>query len=80
MLLMLGGVGVGVLLVLGAGVGLVVGLVVGAGVGLVEAGVGLVEAGVGLGMGVVVGLAPVGPVDLVPDAGRYQAILATYIS
>ena len=73
MLLMLGGVGVGVLLVLGAGVGLVVGLVVGAGVGLVE-------AGVGLGMGVVVGLAPVGPVDLVPDAGRYQAILATYIS
>ena len=70
---MRGGVVVGVLLVLGAGVGLVVGLVVGAGVGLVE-------AGVGLRMGVVVGLAPVGPVDLVPDAGRYQAILATYIS
>ena len=66
MLLMRGGVGVGVLLVLGAGVGLVVGLVVG--------------AGVGLRMGVVVGLALVGPVDLVPDAGRYQAILATYIS
>ena len=73
MLLMRGGVGVGVLLVLGAGVGLVVGLVVGAGVGLVE-------AGVGLRIGVVVGLALVGPVDLVPDAGRYQAILATYIS
>ena len=70
---MLGGVGVGVLLVLGAGVELVVGFVVGAGVGLVE-------AGVELRMGVVVGLAPVGPVDLVPDAGRYQAILATYIS
>ena len=70
-------VGARVGLVVGAGVGLVVGagvgLVVGAGVGLV------VGEGVGLGMAVVVGLVPVGPVDLVPDAGRYQAILEIYI-
>ena len=70
MLLILGGVGAGLRLVLGAWVG----PVVGAGVALV------VGARVALGMRVVVGLAPVGPVDLVPDAGRYQAILATYIS